>query len=70
MRKEYDFSTSAHNPYAKRLKKQITIRIEQDTVEYFKRLAKAVDIPYQTLINLYLRECAEKKRKPSLSWQE
>ena len=70
MRKEYDFSKSTPNPYAKRLKQQITIRIEKETVEYFKRLANQVDIPYQKLINLYLRDCAEKRVKPSLSWQK
>jgi predicted DNA binding CopG/RHH family protein len=70
MRKEYNFSKSTPNPYAKRLKQQITIRIEKETVEYFKRLANQVDIPYQKLINLYLRDCAEKRVKPSLSWQK
>ena len=70
MRKEYDFSKSAPNPYTKRLKQQITIRLEKETIEYFKHLADEIDIPYQKLINLYLRNCAEKELKPSLSWQE
>lgn len=70
MRKEYDFSKSALNPYARRLKQQITIRLEKETIQYFKRLADEIDIPYQKLINLYLRDCAEKELKPSLSWQE
>jgi len=69
MRKEYDFSKSAANPYVKRLKQQITIRLEKETIEYFKQLAEEIDIPYQKLINLYLRDCAEKELKPSLSWQ-
>lgn len=70
MRKEYNFSKSAPNPYAKRLKQQMTIRLEKETIEYFKQLAEEIDIPYQKLISLYLRDCAEKKLKPSLSWQE
>jgi len=68
MRDEYDFSKSIKNPYAKKLKKQITIRIEQDTIEYFKRLAQETDIPYQKLINLFLRDCAQNKRRPSIKW--
>ena len=69
MKKEYDFSKSVKNPYTKKLKKQISIRIENDTVEYFKQLAAEIDIPYQNLMNLYLRECAEKNAKPNISWQ-
>ena len=69
MKKEYDFSKSTKNPYTKKLKKQISIRIENDTVEYFKKLASEIDIPYQNLMNLYLRECAEKNRKPNVHWQ-
>lgn len=70
MRQEYDFSKSAANPYVKRLKQQITIRLEKETIDYFKQLAEEIDIPYQKLINLYLRDCAEKQLKPSLSWQD
>ncbi|MEQ8230639.1 MAG: BrnA antitoxin family protein [Gammaproteobacteria bacterium] len=69
MRKEYDFSGAKRNPYAKRLKKQITIRIEEPTIEYFKELAEEMDLPYQTLMNLYLRDCAESHRKLSLKWK-
>jgi predicted DNA binding CopG/RHH family protein len=69
MRKEYDFSKARRNPYAKRLKKQITIRLDQPTIEYFKGVAEASGIPYQTLINLYLRDCAQKSRKLSLEWR-
>jgi uncharacterized protein (DUF4415 family) len=69
MKKEYDFSKSSSNPYIKKLKKQISIRIENDTVEYFKKLASETDISYQNLINMYLRECAEKIRKPNIHWR-
>ena len=68
MRGEYDFSRSRRNPYAKKLKRQITIRIDDETIEYFKALAEEKDIPYQTLINLYLRDCAETHRKPKVKW--
>ena len=68
MRKEYNFSNSIKNPYAKKLKKQITIRLENDTIDYFKQLASEVDIPYQVLINIFLRDCAQKNLKPSISW--
>jgi len=68
MRKKYDFSKARKNPYAKRLKKQITIRIDEPTVSYFKKVAEESGIPYQTLINLYLRDCAESKRKLSVEW--
>ncbi|MEK7414902.1 MAG: BrnA antitoxin family protein [Planctomycetota bacterium] len=68
MRKEYDFSHARPNPYAKRLKKAITIRLDPDALEYFKKTAEIVHMPYQTLINLYLKDCASKKRKPEMSW--
>lgn len=68
MREQYDFSKSVKNPYAKRLKKQITIRIDTDTINYFKNLAEEMGIPYQNLINLYLLDCAQKNRKLSLKW--
>jgi predicted DNA binding CopG/RHH family protein len=70
MRKEYNFSESIKNPYTKKLKKQITIRLEKDTIDYFKQLASEVDIPYQVLINIFLRDCAQKNLKPSISWQK
>ena len=69
MRKSYDFSKGKRNPYARRLKKQITIRLDEDTLAYFKGLAEDTEIPYQTLINLYLGECARAKRKPSMRWK-
>jgi uncharacterized protein (DUF4415 family) len=70
MKKEYDFSkmTSRKNPYTSRLKRQVTIRMGEDVIEYFKSLSEDLGIPYQTLINLYLRDCMEHQRKPDLSW--
>jgi uncharacterized protein (DUF4415 family) len=70
MRKHYDFSNSNPNPYAQRLKKQITIRLDEDTIAYFKQQAEEKGIPYQSLINLYLRDCAQSHRELTLSWQE
>ena len=69
MRKKYDFSRGKRNPYAKRLKKQITIRLDEQTLDYFKELSEETEIPYQTLINLYLGECARSKKKPSMRWK-
>ena len=69
MREEYDFSNARKNPYAKRLKQQITINIDSGTIDYFKSQSESAGIPYQTLINLYLRDCAASKRQLKLSWQ-
>lgn len=69
MRKQYDFSKGRKNPHAKRFKKQVTIRLDVCTLEYFKSLAGETGIPYQTLINLYLRDCAATKKRPSLRWR-
>ncbi|MDJ0765216.1 MAG: CopG family antitoxin [Myxococcota bacterium] len=68
MKREYDFSKGKRNPNAKRLKKQITIRIDEPSLTYFQELANEMGIPYQSLINLYLRDCMSKKRK--LIWEE
>lgn len=68
MRDEYDFSGARKNPYAKKLKKQITIRLEPEVIEYFKSLSQDNGIPYQTLINLFLRDCAQSGKKPSIEW--
>ncbi|MEA3465955.1 MAG: BrnA antitoxin family protein [Thermodesulfobacteriota bacterium] len=68
MRKEYDFSDSTKNPYAKKLKKAISIRLDEDTIHYFKNMAEDTSIPYQNLINLYLRDCAIKHKKLNLKW--
>jgi uncharacterized protein (DUF4415 family) len=69
MRKEYDFSKSRKNPYASQLKKQITIRLDEDAITYFKAVSEEVGIPYQSLINLYLRDCAAANRKLNLTWK-
>jgi uncharacterized protein (DUF4415 family) len=68
MRKEYDFSKSRKNPYLKQLKSQITIRLDTTAVDYFKRMGAELGIPYQNLINLFLRDCAVEKRRPSIQW--
>ncbi|OLP18285.1 antitoxin [Leptolyngbya sp. 'hensonii'] len=68
MRDEYDFSQSVQNPYLKKLKKQVTIRLEEEVVDYFKQISEETGIPYQSLINLYLRDCMKSGRKPSLEW--
>ena len=68
MRDEYDFSNARKNPYAKKLKKQITINIDVETIDYFKTQSERSGIPYQTLINLYLADCAANQKKLQLSW--
>lgn len=70
MREHYDFGTmkGEKNPYTKSLKQPITMRIDKDTVAYFKKLASEMGMPYQNLINLYLRDCATRKVKPNLTW--
>lgn len=69
MRKEYVFSKARKNPYASQLKKQVTIRLDEDAIQYFKAVSAEVGIPYRSLINLYLRDCATTQRKLNLSWQ-
>lgn len=71
MKKEYDFSKmkSRKNPYASKLKRQVTIRMSGNIIEYFKEMAKETGIPYQSLINLYLRDCVSQNRRPDLSWR-
>ncbi|MCA9233400.1 MAG: BrnA antitoxin family protein [Planctomycetales bacterium] len=69
MRKEYDFSKARKNPYASQLKKPVTIRLDEASVAYFKEVSEEVGIPYQSLINLYLRECAANHRKLELTWK-
>lgn len=69
MRKEYDFSKSKRNPYAKRLRKPVTIRLDVETVGYFKTMAEETGIPYQNLINLYLADCATKNKKLDMEWK-
>ena len=70
MRAEYDFSNSRRNPYAKQLKRQVTIRLDNAVVTYFKNLAAELGMPYQNLINLFLRDCAIEKRRPKIQWSE
>ena len=71
MKEEYDIDklNPRKNPYVKKLKKQITININNDTIQYFKTQADETGIPYQTLINLYLTDCVKNKRKLNLSWE-
>ncbi|VAX30137.1 hypothetical protein MNBD_NITROSPIRAE01-1290 [hydrothermal vent metagenome] len=70
MRDHYDFSKmkGRRNPYTKQLKQAITIRLDRDTVSYFKTMAEETGIPYQSLINLYLRDCAASHRKLQMKW--
>jgi uncharacterized protein (DUF4415 family) len=70
MRAHYDFSKmKGHkNPYVKYLKRPVTIRLDQDTVTYYKSMAEKTGIPYQSLINLYLRDCAARRRELKLDW--
>jgi len=68
MKKHYDFSKSVKNPYLKKPKKQLTIRIDEDTINYFRVLSEQSGIPYQSLINLYLRDCAADKKRLDLKW--
>lgn len=72
MKTEYDFSKmkSRKNPYASKLKKPVTIRMGEDVIEYFKKMSEETSIPYQSLINLYLRDCVVKHREIDLSWYE
>ena len=69
MRDEYDFSKARKNPYATQLKKSITIRLDEESVDYFKAISEEIGIQYQTLINLYLRDCAASHRKLNLQWK-
>jgi uncharacterized protein (DUF4415 family) len=71
MREHYDFSKmkGKKNPYIKYLKQPVTMRLDKDSVDYFKSLAEESGIPYQTLINLYLRDCAAKERKLDMRWK-
>ena len=69
MKREYDFSKAKRSPYVNRIKRQVTIRLEEGTIRYFKALAGKVGVPYQTLINLYLRDCAASRRKLTLNWK-
>ena len=71
MKDEYDFSTmkSRRNPYASKLKKPVTMRLSEDVIDYFKEMSEDSEIPYQSLINLYLRDCVSNHRKLDMSWE-
>jgi uncharacterized protein (DUF4415 family) len=68
MKKYYDFAKSKPNPYIRKPKRQITIRLDEPTIDYFKGLSEGIGIPYQSLINLYLRDCAAEKKRLKLDW--
>ena len=70
MRDEYDIEklNPRKNPYSGRLKKQITINIDNTTIDFFEKLSEETDIPYQTLINLYLTDCAKNNKRPTVTW--
>ena len=70
MKSTYDFANAVRNPYIKKEKKAVTIRLENEVVDYFKAMSTETGIPYQNLINLYLRDCAEHRRKLSLVWNQ
>jgi uncharacterized protein (DUF4415 family) len=70
MKKEYDFSNAKRGAYNKRLKKQVTIKLDSPTIEYFKKLADETGMAYQNLINLYLRECVIEGKRPSVKWHK
>ncbi len=72
MKKEYDLSKmkSRKNPYASKLKKPVTMRLSEDVIDYFKLMAEETGVPYQSLINLYLRDCVVQHRKIDISWQQ
>jgi uncharacterized protein (DUF4415 family) len=72
MRKEYDLSRLSwrRNPYVSKVKRLVTMRLDQDVIDHFKRLSRRTGIPYQRLINLYLRECAHARRGPLLKWSD
>jgi uncharacterized protein (DUF4415 family) len=68
MKSHYDFSKSKPNPYIGKLKKAVTIRLGVDVIDYFRTMSQETGVPYQTLINLYLRDCVQQRRKLDLHW--
>ena len=70
MKKQYDFAKGKRGAYSARLKKQITINIDEVTIQYFKSLAEETGISYQNLINLFLRDCAAQGKRPSIKWEK
>jgi hypothetical protein len=69
MKKHYDFSQAKPNPYAKRLKKEVTVELDERTMAYFEALSAETGIPAPTLINLYLRECAASRKRLAIQWK-
>ena len=69
MRKEYSFAKARRNPYAKKLKKQVTIRLDEQTIGYFKGMAEDSGLTYQNLINLFLQDCVKNKKKLKITWK-
>ena len=69
MKEEYDFTGAKKNPYAKKLRQQVTINLDCSTIEYFKEMSSSTGVPYQTLINLYLSDCVKSRRKLHITWQ-
>lgn len=71
MKAEYDLSKmkSRRNPYSSKLKRPVTMRLSEDVIGYFKSMAEDAGVPYQSLINLYLRDCVARHRKVDISWQ-
>lgn len=69
MRKEYDFINGKKNPYYKKLRKQITINLDEEVIEYFKHLSDEINIPYQSLINMYLSDCVKNKKQITIDWK-
>lgn len=69
MKEEYDFSKAKKNPYAKKLRQQVTINLDSNVIDYFKEMSVSSGIPYQTLINLYLSDCVKSRRQLNISWQ-
>ena len=70
MRKEYDFSNAMPNPYVKKLKRQVAVKIDAPIVDYFKRQATSLGMTYQNLISLYLTDCIANKKKVSVVWKQ
>ena len=70
LEKEFNFEKAIKNPYAKELKKQITIKVSPSIIDYFKEQAKETGIPYQTLINLYLADCVKNEKKIDITWEK
>lgn len=69
MRDGYDFSKSTRNSYAKETTKPVTIRLDEDTIAHFKALAERKVLPYQSLISLYLRDCAQSRKDLNIEWR-